>query len=128
MLAPKIRVIGNRCVLRVDARRRGIEQMETFGRDARDHFRRHAAPRERFADAKQSAGARDRREHGIGVERLDRAQIDHFDFDAFGAELLRDGERFVHHRAVGHDAEIAARPNDSRFADRQSLRSAARRP
>ena len=91
-------------------------------RDARDHFRRHAAPRERFADAKQSPGARDRREHGVGIERLDAAQIDHFDLDAVGAELLRDGERFVHHRAVGHDAEIAARPNDSRFPDRQFLR------
>ena len=50
---------------------------------------------------------------------LTRAQIDHFDLHAFGAEFLRDRERFVHHRAVGHDAEIAARPNDSRFADRQ---------
>src|ERR1700731_3184333 len=49
MLAPKIGVIRNRRVLRVDARRRGIEQMKTFRRDARDHFRRHAAPRERLA-------------------------------------------------------------------------------
>ena len=128
MLAPKIRVIGNRRVFGVDARRRGVEQMESFGRDARDHFRGHAAPRERFADAKQPSGARDRSEHGVGIERLDRAQIDHFDFDAVRAELLRDRERFVHHRAVGHDAEIAARPNDSRFADRQSSLSAARRP
>src|ERR1700720_4452887 len=63
MLAPQIRVIRNRGVLGVEARRRGIEQMEPFARDARDHFRRHAAPRECFADAKQSSCARDRREH-----------------------------------------------------------------
>ena len=35
---------------------------------------------------------------------------------------LRDGERFMHHRAVGHDREIAPRPDDARFADRQTLR------
>ena len=121
MLAPEIRVIRDRRVFGVDARRRGIEQMKSFGRDARDHFRRHAAPRECFADAKQPSGARDRGEHGVGIERLDRAQIDHFDLDAIRAELLRDRERFVHHRAVGHDAEIASRPNDSRFPDRQPL-------
>ena len=107
---------------------RGIEQVKSFGRDARDHFGRHAAPRECFADAKQPAGARDGREHRFGIERLHRAQIDHFDFDTFGAELLRDGERFVHHRAVGHDAEVATRPDDSRFADRQLLGREARRP
>ncbi len=82
MLAPKIRMIRNRRVLGVDARRRGIEQMEAFGCDARDDFGGHAAPRERFADAKQSSRARDRGEHGIGIERLYRAQIDHFDFDS----------------------------------------------
>ena len=49
------------------------------------------------------------------------AQIDHFDLESFGAELLRDSERFVHHRAVAHDAEIASGPSDPRFADRQFL-------
>ncbi len=90
--------------------------------DARDHFRRHAAPWECFADAKQAPRARDRCQHGVGIERFDRAQIDHFDFDSIGAELLRDRERFVDHRAVGHDAEIAPRPDDACFTDRQSLR------
>src|ERR1700730_6480023 len=90
MLAPKIRVIRNRGVLCVEARRRGIEQMESFARDARDHFCCHAAPWERFADAKQSPRARDRREHGIRIERLDRSQIDHFDLDAVGPQFVRN--------------------------------------
>src|SRR5436305_1130897 len=118
MLAPKIRVIRNRGVFGVDPRRCGIEEMESFGCDAGDHFRRHATPRERFADAKQSPGARDRREHRGGIERLHATQIDHLELDALGAELLRDGERFMDHRAIGHDAEIAARPNDPCFPDR----------
>ena len=45
-------MIRNRRILGVDSRRRGIEQMETFGRDARDHFGGHAAPGESFADRK----------------------------------------------------------------------------
>ena len=122
MLAPKIWVIRNRSVFRVDARRRGIEQVKALRRNARDHFGGHAAPRKRFADTKQSPGARHRCEHSIGIERLDRSQVDHFDLDPLGAELLRDGERFMYHRAVGHDAEIASRPNDSCFPDRQFLR------
>ena len=96
--------------------------MKSFRRNARDHFGGHAAPRKRFADTKQSPGARHRCEHSIGIERLDRSQVDHFDLDPLGAELLCDGERFMHHCAVGHDAEIASRPNDSCFPDRQFLR------
>src|SRR5205807_9029529 len=53
VLAPKIRMVRNRGVFRVEARRSGIEQVKALRRDARDHFGGHAAPRERFADAKQ---------------------------------------------------------------------------
>ncbi len=59
MLAPKIRMIRNRRVLGIKARRRGVEEMKSFRNDAGDDFCGHAAPRESFSDAKQSAGARD---------------------------------------------------------------------
>src|ERR1044071_2226509 len=95
--------------------------MESFGRHPCDHFRGHATPRERFADAKQSSRARDGSEHGVGIERLNRAQIDYFNLDAVPTELLGDGQRFVHHRTVGYDTKIASWPDDSRFANRQFL-------
>src|SRR5688572_12196442 len=57
MFAPKIRMIGNRSVFGIDARRGGIKEMKSFSRDARDDFRRHAAPREGLAHAEQSPGA-----------------------------------------------------------------------
>ena len=44
-------------------------------------FRGDAAPRERFTDAKQSSGARDRCEHRVGIKRLHAAQIHDFDFN-----------------------------------------------
>src|SRR6476660_1736810 len=59
MLAPKIRMIGNGGVFRVDPRGRGVKQMESLGRDAGNHFRSYSAPRECFAHAKQSPGPRD---------------------------------------------------------------------
>ena len=74
--------------------------MKSLGRDARDHFRGHATPWERFADAKQPAGPRDGGEDRVGIERLDAAQIDHFDLDSAGRELLRDGQRLVDTRML----------------------------
>src|SRR5436309_15047136 len=119
MLTPDIWMVWNWRVLGVHAAGRGIEQMKTFAGYARDHFRRHATARKCFADAKPPAGARDGSEHGLRVQRLHGAQIDHFDFVTFGAELLRDRERFVQHRAVTHNREITARPHDSGLTDGQ---------
>src|SRR5437588_9452897 len=59
MRAPKIRMIWNRSVFCIDAYRRGVEQMKSFTGHTRDHFRRRAAPRERFANAKQTTGPGD---------------------------------------------------------------------
>jgi len=88
-------MIRDRRVLGVHAPGCGIEQMESFGRDSRDDFRRHATPWERFTYAEQPARASDGSEHGLRIQRLHRSQIDHFDFVTFGAELLRDREGFV---------------------------------
>ena len=52
-------------------------------RHPRDHFRGDAAPGPGFADAQQTSGARHRGHDGVGIERLDGAQIDDFDFRAF---------------------------------------------
>src|SRR5438876_2645960 len=95
MRRPQIWMIRNRCVLRVDALRRGIEQMETFARHPRDHFCRRAAPGKRFADAKQASGAGDGGKHSIGVERFNRAKIDNFYFKPFTSELFGDRETFM---------------------------------
>ena len=128
MLAPKIWVIGNRVSFALMRARRGIEQMESFARDARDHFRGHAAPRETLRRRKAIGRSARPTRARCRYRAASRSQIDHFNLDSLGAELLRDRERFVHHRAVGHDAEIASRPNDSCFSDRQFLRREARRP
>src|SRR3954462_14698477 len=121
MLAPDIWMVGNGRVLGIHPAGRSIEQMKPFAGDARDNFRRDATPRKCFADAKQSAGPCDRSEYGFCIERLHRAEIDHFDFVTFGAELFRDRESFVEHRAITHEREVTARPDDSRLPDRHPL-------
>ena len=118
MLAPQIRMIRDRRVLRIHPTGRGIEKMKSFGRHARDDLSRHAAPGKCFADAEQPASARDRREHRIRVERFHGAQIDDFDFVALGAQFFRDRERFMQHRAVADDCKVPTWPDDSRLADR----------
>src|SRR6266581_2843318 len=122
MRAPKIWMIRNRCVFRVDTLWGRIEQMKPFARDARNYFRRYAAERKRFPHAKQTAGARNRGENRFGVERFDRAKIDNFDFKTFARELLGGGERFMQHCAVTHNCEIATFADDACFAGGQSFR------
>ena len=53
------------------------------------------------------------------------AQVDDFDLPAVGGEFLGAGERLMHHRAVGDDGGVAARPGDARLADGQRLGRAA---
>src|SRR6266850_3379418 len=69
MRAPKIWMIRNRGVFRVDPDRRGVEQMKSFTGHTRYDFGGRAAPRKRFADGEQTPGACDRCEHGVGIER-----------------------------------------------------------
>jgi hypothetical protein len=48
---PQIRMIWHWRVFRVESLGRRVEQNKSLARDARDDFRRHAAPWPRFADA-----------------------------------------------------------------------------
>src|SRR5882724_6568854 len=121
MRAPQVWMIWNRSVFRVETLRRCIEQMKRLARDARDYFRGRAAPRKRFADAEQTSGARDGRQHGIGVERFNRSQIDNFNLETLTREFLRRRKRFLHHCAVAHDGEIASLPRNARPTGRQPL-------
>src|ERR1043165_3743918 len=73
---PKLWMKRDGGVLRIESLWWGIEQSETFAGDARDHFRCYTTPGPRFSDAEQSAGARDRGHHRIGIKWFDGAQID----------------------------------------------------
>ena len=86
---PQIGVIRHGRVLGIEPLRRRVEQAVPFARDARDDFRRHAAPRPRFAHAQQSSRARHAGHHRVGVERFHGAQIHHFNFPAFGGKFRR---------------------------------------
>ena len=90
MFSPEIRVIRDRSVFGIETLRGGVEEVETFGRDAGNDLGRDSAPRERFTHAEETAGPRDRGEDGIGVEGLNGPQIDHLDLETFGAQSLRD--------------------------------------
>src|SRR5947208_9351312 len=88
MRAPKIWMIRNRRVFRVETLRRCIEQMKTLARNARDNFRGSTAPWKGFTHAEQTSRACDGRQHGVSVERFNRAQIDNFNFETFTRELV----------------------------------------
>src|SRR2546423_10103925 len=98
-------MVRNGSILGVNSRRRGIEQMETFGRDARDDFGGHATPGERFADRQEPAGSGDGGQHSGGIEWVYRAPIDYFDFETLFRDILCRAYRFVQHRAVANDCE-----------------------
>src|SRR5439155_2447739 len=99
MRAPKVWMIWNRRVFRVDAHRRGVEKVKSFARYARNHLRGCATPGKRFADGEQTSGPCNRRQHGVGIERFHRSKIDNFDFKVLARELFGDGERIVNQRA-----------------------------
>src|SRR5437660_1297277 len=75
MGAPEVWVKRYRRILRVEPHRRRIEKSKAFAGDPGNDLRRHAAPGPRLAHREQPAGSRYRREDGIGIERLDRAQV-----------------------------------------------------
>src|SRR5881398_2349141 len=119
MRAPKIWMIRNRSVFRVETLRRCIEQMKTLARNARDNFRGSTAPWKGFTHAEQTSSARDGCQHGVSIERFNRAKIDNFNFEIFTREFLCRRERFLHHRAVAHDRKIASLARNPRAASWQ---------
>src|SRR5205085_4557280 len=121
MRCPKIWMIWDRCIFRVDALRRGIEEMKAFARDSRYYFRRCAAPRKRFADAEQAAGARNRCENGFGIERFNRAKIDNFYFKTITNQFLGDSKGFMQHRAISDNGKIASFTYDPRLTSGQAF-------
>src|SRR5271157_3002691 len=66
---PKIGVVGNGRVFRVEALRRSVQQVKSLAGDARDDFGGHPAPRKGFPDAQQPPGARHRGDHRVGIQR-----------------------------------------------------------
>src|ERR1700758_662768 len=100
MRRPKVRMIRNRRVFRIEALRRGIEKMKTFGAHTRDHLRRRAAPGERFSHAEQPARSRYRRQYRVRIEWFHRAKIDDFHFKPIPRELRGGTEGFLRHHAV----------------------------
>src|ERR1041385_8264 len=94
---PEIWMKWDGSVFGVETLRRGVEKIERFGGDARDHFSGHSAPWERFAHAEDAAGAGDGCDDGVGIERFHTAEIDYFEFGAFAGHFFGDGKRFVDH-------------------------------
>src|ERR1041385_2174199 len=103
MRRPEVWMKRNRSVFGVETLRRRVEKVERFRCDARDDFRGYSAPWKCFANTEHPASPRHRRDNGVGVERLDAAQINDFKLSAFASHFFSDGERFMHHGAVSHD-------------------------
>src|SRR5947199_7572335 len=114
MRAPEIWMIRDWCILRVETLGCGIKQMKAEICDARDHFSGRTAPGKGFADTEQTSGARNRRKHGVSIERFDCAQVDNFDIESVTREFLRRSQGFLCHRAVAHDREIAPLARNAR--------------
>ena len=74
-----------RCSRRIGASRSSKPASATLRRD----LRAEAARGERFVDDQQPAGLRDRAQDRLGVERRDRARIDHLDRDALARRAAR---------------------------------------
>ena len=89
MRRPKIWMIRNGRILGVDSRRRGIEQMETFGATRAITSAVTPPQGNDSPTAKQPAGSGDGGQHSGGIEWFDRAQIDHFDFESLLREFPR---------------------------------------
>ena len=119
MRRPQIRMIRHGRILGVEPLRRHVQQAKSLARHPRNDFGRHPAPRPCFAHTQQPPGARHARHHRIGVQRLDRAQVHHFDFPAFRRQFLRRFQRLLHHRAVGHNRQVPALARNARLANRQ---------
>jgi len=58
-----------------------------------------APPTGMILPRKQATGARYGGKNSVGVEWLNRAKIDNFNFKTFIHQLFRDRKRFVQHRA-----------------------------
>ena len=116
---PEVRMIRNRSVPAIEALRRGIEQVEPVRDDYGNHFRGDTAPGKPLAHTKQTTGSCHRAKHGVGIDRLDRPEIDHLDVPAFATQLVRRLQLLMHHRAIGHDGGMPPRFRDPRPSSRE---------
>ena len=65
------------------------------------------------------AGLLDRRNDGVGVHRLERAQVNHLGIDAFAGQFFGGLEGIVHAHRPGDDRHVVSGPRDLCLADRQ---------
>ena len=102
-----------------EAAHRGVEVPEGLLGDDGRHLGADAEADVVLVDDEAAAGLGDRRQHGVAVERADRAQVDDLDR---GAVLVGDDlgrlEAQVAVQAVGDDGEVVAWPGDLGQPDR----------
>src|SRR3990170_707280 len=109
---------GDRHVRRRQAHDRRVEVLEGLLGDHRGDLGADAEEPVTLVQHEGAAGLRHRLEHGLRVERLDRAQVHDLGRDALRREHLRGLERLVRHHPVRHDRDVRARAPHERLADR----------
>lgn len=118
MRLPQVGMIWDRRVARIEPLRRRVEKVESVADDTGNDLGGGAAPREPLAHAEESSGPSDGAKNGVGVDRLDRAEVDDLDVPAFLGELASGLKTFVHHRAIGDKSGVSPELGDARFSDR----------
>ena len=99
---------------------RCVELVEAGLLDARGQLCGDSVAGPALLHAERAVGARHRLHDRLDVQRAQRAQVDHLDGHAVRlAESLRHLERAYHRERVRHDRQVAARPRDTRLADRR---------
>ena len=86
-----------------------VEVVEPVLGDPPEQPRAPAAGARPLLDREQAVGPGDRLEHGVEIERPERAQVDDLGLDAVAGKLLGGLERVGHALAGGHDRHVAAR-------------------
>ncbi len=117
MCRPQIGVIRDRGVPGIEAQRRSIQEVESFGHDPGDDLRVQAAPGKGFRHAEDPSRPSHRSQHSIGVDRFGRTEIDHLNVPGFLGQLIGGLERLMQHRAGGDHGGVGAGPGDTGFAD-----------
>ena len=88
---------------------RPVEIVERLVGDDRHDLRAPAAQPRIFLDAEAAMRLGDRAEDGLGVERHERAHVDHLAVDAvLGGELLGRRKRARHHQGERNDGGVLA--------------------
>ena len=100
-----------------DARHRRVEVVEGLRHDPGHDLVDVAADEDGLRGHDAAAGLAHGREHGLHVERHERAQVDDVALDALAGQRLGGRERVEHGRTPGHDGGVAALARDARLAD-----------